>query len=913
MKCPKCHFENPADTRFCGNCASPLLPSEEISVSQTKTIQTPVEKLTAGSIFASKYKVIEELGAGGMGRVYKAEDTKLRRTVALKFLSPELTLDSEARDRFVQEAQAASGLDHPNICTIHEIDETEAGQMYISMAYYKGESLKDRIKKGPLKIEEVVEIAVQAASGLAKAHEKGIIHRDIKPANIMITDEGLAKIVDFGLAKLAGTTRITRVGTTMGTVAYMSPEQAQGKEIDQRTDVWSLGVVLYEMITGQLPFKGEQEQAVIYSILNEEPEQVRGLPFSVPSELEQIMRRALSKDPARRFASAREMAQALEELKSKLIVGAALSTRRQIFRRSRKRILIGGIAGILVAAAVMATWILTRPSLAFSQRDKLLVADVENQTGDSVFDLALRTAIEADLQQSPYASIFDKGQVAETLRLMKMDPSSRIDEELGSDICRFSGVRAMVLPRILQAGEAFELQAILVDPRRRRHVDRIRVTAAGREDVLLHAIDKLVGQLRSHLGESLKSIEEADKSVVQVTTSSWEALHYFSMGQAKWQEGKMKDAATFYELALDKDPHFVAARGSLGLVLIQFLEQEEKGKEMLRQTFLDAKDLPQSEYLGIKAVNRQFVDEDLQGALDEYRIMSELYPDSMRAYNNSGIILRTLGRYDEAVAMFEKAAEVAPRNSIPLSNLWWTQLFYRKEPRLAEAAARKLVKLGPEIALYNNYLGYSLAAQAKFDEAIEVHRKTVSLEPEHPYGLPNLAHLLYASGKASEAVPFYRKCRELAKQGRMTGTYVKSNFDLSLALAESGDLEAAKQVAAEGREALLKESEGTSLDAHNLLLLGQFEAVVGRVNEAKQYLDKALKQGIKDQETSILLAELYALTGESELAIETLKKTLESGYQDPFFPLILPAFQSVRNDPRFRTLFRFDKERITRK
>jgi len=226
MKCPKCQFENPADTRFCGNCATLLRPSDEISISQTKTLITQEEKLTAGTVFASKYKVIEELGVGGMGRVYKAEDTKLRRTVALKFLSPELTCDAEARERFVQEAQAASGLDHPNICTIHEIDETEAGQMYISMAYYRGESLKDRIKRRPLELEEIVKIAVQAAEGLAKAHEKGIIHRDIKPANIMITEEGLVKLVDFGLAKLAGATRITRVGKTMGTVAYMSPEQA---------------------------------------------------------------------------------------------------------------------------------------------------------------------------------------------------------------------------------------------------------------------------------------------------------------------------------------------------------------------------------------------------------------------------------------------------------------------------------------------------------------------------------------------------------------------------------------------------------------------------------------------------------------------------------------------------------------
>jgi serine/threonine protein kinase len=255
IKCPKCHSDNPEDTRFCGNCAAPLHPSEEIFVSRTKTILKPLDELIPGTTLAGKYKIIEVLGRGGMGIVYKAEDTKLKRSVALKFLPPELIQDEEARERFVLEAQAAGGLSHPNICTIHEIDEEE-GKSFIAMEYVKGKSLKERIEQGPIGTEEALGITIQIAEGLEEAHKKGIIHRDIKSSNIMVTEKDQAKIMDFGLAKVKRGTLLTREGTTLGTVAYMSPEQARGEEVDHRSDIWSLGVVMYEMLSRQLPFKG---------------------------------------------------------------------------------------------------------------------------------------------------------------------------------------------------------------------------------------------------------------------------------------------------------------------------------------------------------------------------------------------------------------------------------------------------------------------------------------------------------------------------------------------------------------------------------------------------------------------------------------------------------------------------------
>ncbi|MCI0698839.1 serine/threonine protein kinase [candidate division KSB1 bacterium] len=271
----------------------------------------------------SHYKILEKLGGGGMGVVYKAQDLKLDRFVALKFLPHHLSADEEEKKRFIHEAKAASALDHPNICTIHEIDETKDGQIFICMAYYEGETLKKKIERSPSPIDQTLDLAIQIAQGLAKAHEHGITHRDIKPANVMITQDGVVKIVDFGLAKLAGQPRLTKAGMTLGTAAYMSPEQARGEEVDHRADIWSLGVVVYEMLTGKLPFWSEYEQAVIYSILHEEPKPMTTLRPGVPPELERIVSKAIAKRADERYQRMDEMLVDLKSIARELEFGTS--------------------------------------------------------------------------------------------------------------------------------------------------------------------------------------------------------------------------------------------------------------------------------------------------------------------------------------------------------------------------------------------------------------------------------------------------------------------------------------------------------------------------------------------------------------------------------------------------------------
>jgi cephalosporin-C deacetylase-like acetyl esterase/predicted Ser/Thr protein kinase len=352
MKCPRCHSENPDTSRYCGNCAALLAQEGQPPVSLTKTLEEPVEVVAMGSIIAGKYRIEGRIGQGGMGVVYRAEDIKLKRPVALKFLPPHLVDSAELRERFLVEARAAAALSHPNICVIHEVGEA-SGQPFIAMEYVEGETLRERIKKGPLEANQALDVAIQVAAGLGEAHRKGVIHRDIKSANIMVTPEGQAKIMDFGLAKRQGGSVLTKSQTTMGTVPYMSPEQALGEHVDHRTDIWSLGVVLYELLAGELPFKGDTDLSVIHSIVHEDPRPLKALETPVPDELKRVVAHALGKKPDARYGAADEMMEELKAYRSSLELAraGALNVRALWHRLRRPRVAVPVVAALLALAA----------------------------------------------------------------------------------------------------------------------------------------------------------------------------------------------------------------------------------------------------------------------------------------------------------------------------------------------------------------------------------------------------------------------------------------------------------------------------------------------------------------------------------------------------------------------------------
>jgi len=864
----------------------------------------------------SRFTLLEKLGEGAMGVVYRARDTLLHRDVALKLIRHELAGEPRNRSRFLRECRAAATINHPGVATIYEAGETDDGELFLASELVEGETLKDRVSRGALPAGEVIDLGIQLADALDAAHGKGAIHRDIKPSNVMVTPEGRLKVLDFGLARLVSTddseaddasrTGDTQEGAVVGTPAYMSPEQATGMKVDARTDVFSAGCVLYELVTGKSPFHSSSVSETLRRVLCEEPHSVASSADGIPAGLDEVLRGALAKDRDRRTPDATTMAAELRELRggsSTVRSGAEM----RVDRRRHRTVLIGSLAGataIVIAAVLVWQW--SRPGLAFSDQDKILIADVENLTDEEAFDLALRTALETDLRQSPYATLYQRHQVEETLRLMRKRADSFVDEDLGRDICRFAGVRALVLPRILQVGEAFELQAAIVDPLTGRHVEQIRVGAESREDVLLDAIDELTRELRARLGESLASIDKTDFPIADVTTSSWEALHYFAMANRSWGGGEFKEAISLYELALDLDPDFATCRGSLGLLLIQFGGEPERGREELSRALADGETLPRDEYLMLRAANRQFVDQDLEGALGEFKLINDLYPRHGAAYNNRGRILVQLGRYEEAAVMFEKAVEIDPTGTVPLVNLAFMHLTMLPDPAACESACRRLVAIDPEIANYHSMLGWAMALQGRYDEAEAALLRALELEPGHPYALPNLGYTLVAAGRPDKALIYLRRNLAMVRERNLIDAERGAVTDVAAVLAAAGDGAQAREFVDEAIAALEVGKTGVEWTAEDHAYLAQLDAAAGRFDAGGEEIAVAMALPADDAQTQIEIAAACAMLGRRECAIGRTREAFEMGFPDPFLPMLLPSMHSLLGDPEFMALFPVD-------
>ena len=667
----------------------------------------------------SHYRILSQLGSGGMGVVYEAEDTRLGRHVALKLLPPEACCDQPALERFLREARIVSSLSHPHICTLHDIGEHE-GQQFMVMELLEGESLKQRIAHGPLPIDEVLELGTQIADALDAAHSHGVIHRDIKPANLFVTRRGLAKVLDFGVAKLAdGTTserpdlertlavsELTTVGSAVGTIAYMSPEQARGQELDGRSDLFSLGEVLYEMATGRQAFAGATPALIFEGILTKQPEPPSLLNGNVPPEFDRIVAKALEKDRETRYQSAAELRADLKRLKRETESGnlgapgglgalgalgapgalgagalgapGALGAGAPGARGAR------GALGALGALGARRAWLIGAPiatvavvalallwqsqqTPALTERDVVVLADFRNRTGDTMFDDTLNEALAVQLRQSPYFNLLAEQQIQATLRQMGREPMEPLTPEIAGEICQRNGAKAMLAGTIANIGTQYLLTLSAQDCVTGEILAEEQVTADGKNGVIT-ALGRGVSAFREQLGESLASVQRYDQNIEMATTMSLEALKAYSQGMTTRRMQGDFDALPFFRRAVELDPDFALGHARLGTVLSNLGEHSEAEKATRRAYELREK-VSDRERWYIEARYFSVVDRNPDKAIEAYRLLLATYPDDYAALSNIGSLYRSQGRSREALQALEQTVRVAPMQPLGRLNL----------------------------------------------------------------------------------------------------------------------------------------------------------------------------------------------------------------------------------------------------
>jgi eukaryotic-like serine/threonine-protein kinase len=793
----------------------------------------------------SHYRIIEKLGAGGMGVVYKAHDLRLERPVALKFLPDDLSHNPQALERFRREALATSALNHANICTVHDIGEQD-GRPFLAMEFVDGETLRQHIGGKPLAIEEILNLGIQIADALDAAHSQGIIHRDIKPGNIFVTKRGQAKVLDFGLAKLIARGAAVRdatevsqvseepvsiVGIISGTPSYMSPEQIRGDDLDVRADVFSLGLLLYEMSTGRKAFGGSTGGVIIEAILSRSPAPMRNLNPELPAELEAIINKAIEKDKGKRYQSAAELRADLQVLRrgfesghtATQLLATAGMPQPSVLKRNKWA--IPAIGTVAVAAIAVGGWLYyTKKTHALSESDTVVLADFTNKTGDAVFDDTLRQGLTVQLEQSPFLSLISDQRMRQTLQLMGKPINEKLTPELARDVCQRLGSKAYLTGTISNLGSQYVIGLSAINCQTGESLTQEQVTADSKERVL-GALGQASAKLRERLGESLKMVNNFSTPIDQATTPSLEALQAYSMGRnALLVHGDNAGAVPLFQQAIKLDPNLAIAYASLGTVYHNMGEKELASQNTRRAYELRGKVSEREKYY-IESHYFDFVTGDLEKSRQVYETWTQMYPREQVPPLNLGVLYQNLGQYEKALAQFKQALKLNPNDVLSFGNLVGVlvNLNRLKEAKAAadEALAKKLDSTDLRTAMY-------LMAFLQSDE--EAMQKTVAWVTERP---DDLSLMLYYLADTAAYSGQLGKARELSHQ--------------CIAAAEiAGRKERA--AGCEGAEALR-------------------EALFGNGAEARKFAALALAHS-SARDVQFVVGLTFALVGEKEKAAE---------------------------------------------